>query len=176
MNFHKARSTQSQPQSQQSVYRVKKKFQAIIHFNNIARKIIENTRRSIGKNGNTVKLLRYNNHITYVKNIENFFKCFRCPTCDTFFNLSQNLYDAKTESTLWQTWNYWWRKIKLKCDQSFWKLKIISKSGYTRFSASLLNDVVSVRVKQESTMTNVSKMRKKQTHPLTFSGSKKSID
>ena len=46
--------------------------------------------RSIGKYENTVKLLRYNNHIIYVNNIDNFFKCFRCPNCDTFFNISQN--------------------------------------------------------------------------------------
>ena len=42
--------------------------------------------RSIGKYKNTVKLLRYTNHIFYVNNIDNFFKCFRCPTCDTFFH------------------------------------------------------------------------------------------
>ena len=46
----------------------------------------ELARRSIGKYENTVKLLRYNNHIIYVNNIDNFFKCFRCPTCDTFFH------------------------------------------------------------------------------------------
>ena len=37
-----------------------------------------------------MKLLRYNNHIIYVNRIDNFFKCFRCPTCDTFFKISQN--------------------------------------------------------------------------------------
>ena len=50
----------------------------------------ELARRSIGKYGNTVKLLRYNNNIIYVNNIDNFFKYFRCPTCDSFFKLSQN--------------------------------------------------------------------------------------
>ena len=50
----------------------------------------ELARRSIDKYENTVKLLRYNNHIIYVNNIDNFFKCFRCPTCDIFFNVSQN--------------------------------------------------------------------------------------
>ena len=44
----------------------------------------ELARRSIGKYENTVKLLRYNNHIINVNNIDIFFKCFRCPTCDTF--------------------------------------------------------------------------------------------
>ena len=47
-------------------------------------------RRSIGKYENTVKLLRYNDHIIYVNNIDNFFKCFRCPTCDTFFHKADN--------------------------------------------------------------------------------------
>ena len=46
----------------------------------------ELARRIIGNYENTVKLLRYNNHIIYVNNIDNFFKCFRCPTCDTFFH------------------------------------------------------------------------------------------
>ena len=78
--------------------------------------------------------------------------------------------------TLWQTWNCWRRKIKPNCDQSFLKLKITSKSGYTTLSASLMNEAVSIRVKQESTKTNVSRMRKKQTHPLTFSGFKRRID
>ena len=36
-----------------------------------------------------MKLLRFNNHIFYVNNIDNF-KFFRCPTCDTFFRISQN--------------------------------------------------------------------------------------
>ena len=45
----------------------------------------ELVRRIIGKYENTGKLLRYNNHIIYVNNIDNFFKRFRCPTCDTFF-------------------------------------------------------------------------------------------
>ena len=46
----------------------------------------ELAKRSIGKYENTVKLLRYNNHNIYVNNIDNFFKCFRCPTYDTFFH------------------------------------------------------------------------------------------
>ena len=50
----------------------------------------ELARRSIGKYENTVKLLGDNNHINYVNNNDNFFKCFRCPTRDTFFNLPQN--------------------------------------------------------------------------------------
>ena len=42
-------------------------------------------RRSIQKYENSVKLLRYSNHIYYVNNINALFKAFRCTTCDTFF-------------------------------------------------------------------------------------------
>ena len=50
----------------------------------------ELAQRCIGKYENTVKPLRYNNHIIYFNNIDNFFKCFRCPTCDTFFHKADN--------------------------------------------------------------------------------------
>ena len=48
-------------------------------------------RRSIQKYENSVKLLRYNNHICYVNNINVLFKAFRCTTCDTFFSKTGNL-------------------------------------------------------------------------------------
>ena len=48
-------------------------------------------RRSFQKYENSVKLLRYNNHICYVKNINVLFKAFRCTTCDTFFSKTGNL-------------------------------------------------------------------------------------
>ena len=41
-------------------------------------------RRSIGKYENTVKFLRYNNHIINFNNIDNFFKGFLSPIGDTF--------------------------------------------------------------------------------------------
>ena len=50
----------------------------------------ELARRSIGRFDKTVKLLRFNNHIIHTNDIESFFKCFRCPSCDTFFNKSDN--------------------------------------------------------------------------------------
>ena len=65
------------------------------------------------------------------------------------------------------------KKTNPKCDQNFWKLKITSRSDYTQFSAYLVSELVSIRVKQENTKMNVSRMRKKQTHPLTFLGLKK---
>ena len=50
----------------------------------------ELARRSIGKFEKTVKLLRFNNHIIHTNDIDSFFKCFRCPSCDCFFNRSNN--------------------------------------------------------------------------------------
>ena len=46
----------------------------------------ELVRRSVQKYENTVRLLRYNNHICYMNNINAVFQSFRCPNCDTFFN------------------------------------------------------------------------------------------
>ena len=43
----------------------------------------ELARRSVQKNENTVRLLRYN-HICYVNNINAVFQSFCCPNCDTF--------------------------------------------------------------------------------------------
>ena len=48
-------------------------------------------RRSIQKYEKSVKVLRYNNHICYVNNINALFKAFRCITCDTFFSKTGNL-------------------------------------------------------------------------------------
>ena len=48
-------------------------------------------RRSIQKYEKSVKLLRYNNHICYVNNINALFKAFRCTACDTFFSKTGNL-------------------------------------------------------------------------------------
>ena len=57
--------------------------------------IRELARRSVQKYDNSVRLLRYNNHICYLSNINAAFQSFRCPNCDTFFsrafNLEQNL-------------------------------------------------------------------------------------
>ena len=46
----------------------------------------EVARRSVQKYENTVRLLRYYNHICYVNNINTVFQSFRCPNCDTFSN------------------------------------------------------------------------------------------
>ena len=48
--------------------------------------IEELSRRRLQKNFNTVRRLRFNNHICYVSNINAVFQAFRCPICDTFFN------------------------------------------------------------------------------------------
>ena len=51
----------------------------------------ELARRSVQKYENTVRLLRYNNHLCYVHNINAVFQYFRCPNCDTF----------STEHSIW---------------------------------------------------------------------------
>ena len=51
----------------------------------------ELARRSIGRSDETVKLLRFNNHIINTNDIDSFFKCFRCPSCDTFFLLNPTI-------------------------------------------------------------------------------------
>ena len=51
----------------------------------------ELARRSVQKYRKTVRLLRYNNHICCVNNINAVFHSFRCPNCDTFFNKTFNL-------------------------------------------------------------------------------------
>ena len=45
----------------------------------------ELSRRSLQKYNNTLRLLRYNNHICYVSNLNAVFQASRCPNCDTFF-------------------------------------------------------------------------------------------
>ena len=50
----------------------------------------ELTRRNIGRFDKIVKLLRFNNHIIHTNDNDSFFKCFRCPSCDCFFNSSDN--------------------------------------------------------------------------------------
>ena len=51
----------------------------------------ELARRSVQKYENNVRLLRYNNQICYVNNINAIFQSFRCHNCDTFFNRTFNL-------------------------------------------------------------------------------------
>ena len=55
----------------------------------------EFARRSVQKCETTGRLLRYNNHICYVNNINAVFQSFRCPNCDLFvsrtFTLERHL-------------------------------------------------------------------------------------
>ena len=48
----------------------------------------ELARRSVQKFENNVRLLRYNNHICYVNNLNAVFQPFCCPNCDIFFQLN----------------------------------------------------------------------------------------
>ena len=51
----------------------------------------ELARGSLQKFENTERLLRYNNYICYVNNLNAVFQSLRCPYCDTFFNRTFNL-------------------------------------------------------------------------------------
>ena len=51
----------------------------------------ELARQSIGRFNKTVKLLRFNNHIIHINNLDSFFKCFRCPSFNNFFKRSEFL-------------------------------------------------------------------------------------
>ena len=53
--------------------------------------IRELARRSVQKYDNTVRLLRYNNHISYGSNINAVIQSFCCPNCDTFLSRTFNL-------------------------------------------------------------------------------------
>ena len=44
----------------------------------------EVSRRSVQNSESTVQLLRFNNHICYLKISKALFLSFLCPTCDTF--------------------------------------------------------------------------------------------
>ena len=48
------------------------------------------SRRNIKKYEKKIQLIRYNSHICYVDNINALFKALRCPTCDTYFQMTGN--------------------------------------------------------------------------------------
>ena len=58
--------------------------------------VVELARQSLKKYDKNVQLIRYKSHICYVDNFHAFFKAFRCPTCDTYFQ------DWKLGATLGQ--------------------------------------------------------------------------
>ena len=59
----------------------------------------ELARQSVQKYDTTVRLLRYNNHICYVRNINAVFQPFCCHNCDTFFSRTFNLERHLTTSS-----------------------------------------------------------------------------
>ena len=62
---------------------------SIYDFDNEDGKIIGVlVRRGVERYDENIKLLRYKNHICYFNEIYKFFKKFRCPSCDVFFNHS----------------------------------------------------------------------------------------
>ena len=69
--------------------------------NNDGNIVGELARRTVQIFENSVRLLRYNNHICYVNNINAVFQSFCCPNCDTFFNRTFNLERQLTTCSEW---------------------------------------------------------------------------
>ena len=51
-----------------------------------------NCKKSIEMYENNNNILRYNNHICYVNDINTILKRFRCPNCDTFIKRAGNFH------------------------------------------------------------------------------------
>ena len=68
-------------------------FNSLLRYIHIVDRSImrELVRRSVQKHENTVRLLRYNNHIFYISNIFAFFQSFRCSDCETSFSRTSKL-------------------------------------------------------------------------------------
>ena len=61
-------------------------------IDNVKWKIMgEDARRNVQKYENIVRLLRYDNHLCNLSNVNAVSQSFRCPNCDTFFNRAGNL-------------------------------------------------------------------------------------
>ena len=74
----------------------------------------EIARRGVLKFDNTVRLLRYNNHICYVSNINAVFQSFRCSNCDTLFSRTFNLERHLTTCSKWVKNVYPWNVYQIR--------------------------------------------------------------
>ena len=95
----------------------------------------ELARRSVQKYENTVRLLRYNNHIFHVNDINAVLQSFRCPNCDTFFkktfNLEQHLSTcSEREKSVYPRNVYQIRKLSL----TRWTFLVLSTRVNKNFS------------------------------------------
>ena len=109
----------------------------------------ELARRSIGRFDKTVKLLRFHSHIIHINDIDSFFKCFRCPSCGTFFNKSDNFTKhplrCKTylpKERLWASRNLVWKARRIH-SSSFWKRQAFQYSSNFRFWVDLCSSISS---------------------------------
>ena len=87
----------------------------------------ELARRSMQKNNNTVRLLRYNVHICCVSNLNAVFQAFRCPNCDNFFNRAFNLERHLTTCS---------ERVKMSIRVTYIKSEKLSLTSWT-FSVSI---------------------------------------
>ena len=120
----------------------------IVDGNNVE----ELARRCLQKYENTVLLLRYNNHICYVNNINAVFQSFRCPNCDTFVNKTFNVERHLTTCSE-RVKNVYPRKVYQVRKTPFDKLDSIGikyTSEQTLFKNLAIFNVTSVRVQEET--------------------------
>ena len=87
----------------------------------------ELARRSKQKYLKTVRLLRYNNHIYYVRNIDGVFQSFRCPKCDTFCNRT---FDFERHLTTCS------QELKMSIPASYIKSEKLSLTSWTLLVSS----------------------------------------
>ena len=95
--------------------------------------------RSIGRFDDTVKVLRFNNHLIHTNDIDSFFKCFRCPSFDNFFNKFDNFNKHLIEYKHWvkhihpkimyELRKTLFKKLGRIQSSSFWRKQNFSKSN-----------------------------------------------
>ena len=108
--------------------------------------------RSIQKFEKSVKLLRYNNHICYVSDMNSLFKSFRCSTCDKIFSKTGNL--ERHLITLGERVKHIYPKnVYLLTETFFGKLdsfNILYREDQKLFKYLAVSDFESICVKEET--------------------------
>ena len=116
--------------------------------------------RSIQKFERSVKLLRYNNQICYVNNINALFKTFRCTTCDSFFSktgsLEQHLVNCSDRVKHIYSKNVY--ELRETLFEKLDAIKIAYRSEQRRFKNLAIFDL-SLFVSRKQTHTNKLRLR-----------------
>ena len=111
----------------------------------------ELARGSVEKYKISVRLLRYNNHICYVNNINAVFQSFRCPNCDTFFNRTFDLERHLTTCS---------ERVKMSIRGKYLKSEKLSSTNWTLPLSSTRVNENSSEIQQSSTLNQFVSKRK----------------